>query len=1568
MAEVGGLLAAAVLKVAAEKVAGMVGDRVMLQWRFGNDLEDMRDTVESVEAVMEDAERRSIEDASVRLWLKRLTRASYDISDMFDEFEVDVTKKSALPKFKVLNPCLTLAPEVSMAGKMKKVREKLEKISNDHHKFSFMAGSSSYMQQLVDERATSAKVKEADILGRDEEKQKLIDLLTIASNSSDVVILPIYGIGGIGKTTLAQLLYNDNHFKDYEKAWVYVSQIFDLEKIGKSIKSQLQKEQSQLTNQKTDSDPLARKKILIVLDDLWEKNDYKLDDLKRSLETVGNECKVHVIVTTRDSDIAQKIQTTEAYEIKPLPYWMCWNIIKQIVGFEDRVDKDSLEPTGIEIAKRCGGVALAARALGYMLRSRNSSGWNSVKGSGLWNLSRSGYTTSPDDTVLASLRLSYSSMLPYQRLCFAYCATFPKDHKMAKDDLIYQWAALGFIKPSDSNTVPIWQDGENCIKQLLGMSFFEHPNSSLSDGKHDDDVTMFIMHDLVRNLARSIMGDEVLDTSQKCSIGEQVLDISQKFSIGGHNCHYVSLADCSRPLNSFVTYPDKIRALRFLGSCKIGQCAARLSMAKYLRVLDLGECSIQKLPSSVGRLKLLRYLNAPGIKDRTIPSCITKLSKLIYLNLRGSSMLSALPDSIGEMKSLMYLDVSGCSEISELPKSFGKLKNLVHLDFSKCSNVRGVSKFLGNLTQLKYLNLSYCRNIGEVQVGLGSLIKLQYLNLSCSSYFTERSDGDVLGTLTNLEYLNLSSTEASSLKTLPEALGRFTELKYLNLSGRNQLKELPRSFGKLRNLVNLDLSDCSHVHGVPVALKSLTKLRYLNLSGTSRYLNNEDKPPLFGLPEAIAELNELWYLNLSHCLSHIWEVSQYDICDDFFDRISILPNLVHLVLSENGLLRTIPDSILRLSKLQTLDLTGCSSLRWLPNNIGYMDSLKFLFVSGCPALDKSTLRMGKSLISPNFVVENAEGEQSSNLVLLKDENPLELEISCLENVKSLEEAQRIKLREKQSMIKLALDWTRGKKGYVEDMELSSDLMPPSSLEEFELRGYNSVSFPAWLLGIAYYLPNLLTVKLAGLPQCRRLPPLGQLPKLKHLYLEAMPNVTKIDSDFCGGVNAFVQLEELSISNMESLEEWTTSYSYAEDVALEFMFPNLETLTIQGCRKLRVNPRPPRVKSFWQIIDSDGVLFQWGDRASHTAPSTSSALEDGLRVESFPDLLALKIDSDRVLFQWEDNAPHTAISTSSALVNDLRVKSCMAPMHKWKLLHHLPALNKLTIEDCIEDSNDPSCPLAIDGALCSLRNLHLTSLASLPQWLGGLTSLQRLGIKDCPSLNNLPESMQNLSSLQTLVIEKCPSLNNLPESMWHLSSLQILKIEDCPNLNNLSESMRHLSSLQDLHLYRCTGIQALPQLLGDLCSLEKLEIMDCPNLNNLPESMRYISSLKSLYLIDCVGIEALPECLGDLTSLQILSIWQCPRLNKLPESIWHLSSLHTLSLDDCGGIQALPERLGDAVSLKHLRIIKCAGIVSLPESIQKLTNLEELYISCCPALEQWCNLEENKTKIADINKV
>lgn len=271
-----------------------------------------------------------------------------------------------------------------------------------------------------------------------------------------------------------------------------------------------------------------------------------------------------------------------------------------------------------------------------------------------------------------------------------------------------------------------------------------------SIGLSRDNSTFFNMHDLVHDLARSIMADGVLETSKMGCTGR-------------NNCRYALLTDSSSPLKLYVASPAKIRALRFLGYGRTGIHGAAFSSAKYLRVLDLSECYTAKLPNSIGELKQLRYLNAQGVQDKVIPRSITQLFKLNYLNL-GGSLITELPESFGKMKSLMHLNLSCCLKLVKLPKSFVDLKELVHLDLHNCRNVDIVPGLLLELKELAYLDLSKCICVKAMAEDLGGLAKLQYLDLSGTFMGKKILSGlkKAMSNLTDLRYLDISAVRGLS--------------------------------------------------------------------------------------------------------------------------------------------------------------------------------------------------------------------------------------------------------------------------------------------------------------------------------------------------------------------------------------------------------------------------------------------------------------------------------------------------------------------------------------------------------------------------------------------------------------------------------------------------------------------------------------------------------------------------------------------------------------------------------------------------------------------------------------
>lgn len=1033
-----------------------------------------------------------------------------------DEFatETEASSSSSVPKLTAVSPGPTICLENTMANELKKSTAELYSMTDQIQHFSSMPDDSVNVQLHADIRETASDVEEALIIGRTGEKKKIVAALS--GSITQVTILPIYGFGGIGKTTLAQLVFNDSQFDGYSKVWVYVSQNLDLNKIGNSIISQLSEESHVAEKQMIHNHLrklLAGKKILIVLDDVWEKNPDILKSLKAMLR-LGADSMVKIIVTTRDEAIAREIcHTVEPYKLVTLTDKICWKIIKQKSAFKNRVDKKQLKHIGREIATKCGGVALAAQSLGYTLNGKTSDEWESVRDNYIWNLSTSEDPSSTDHEVLASLLLSYSRMPDWLKLCFSYCGVFRKGRNIAKYDLIHQWIALGFTEPS--RIFDTMQLCEKYVTQLLGMSFLQYSKTSSSHTR-DKDVTFFTMHDLVHDLAKEILAHQI--------------------NTGGNECRYALLTNCSSALQLFVAFPANIMALHFRDCGKQELCGGAFSPAKCLRVLDLSECFIQKLPDCIGQLKQLRFLHAPRIQEM-IPNCITELSELNYLNLRDSPSISVLPESIGDMKGLMHLDLSGCVEIRELPISFAELKQLVHLDLSHC-------------------------NMSEAEA-LGGCTKLQYLNLSATLY---------------------------------------------------RQKE--------------------HIRRLPKIISNLIKLRYLNLSG---------------------------------CMSAMVSASENEIVK-LLDSVCTLPNLEHLDLSNNREYFSIPESIGNLMKLHTLNLLGCCRLK----------------------------------LPADLVAHALSDKCSSNIILLQRTYPEVLTIYKLENVKSAEEAQSIRLIYDQNIEELTFQWTSAAGRFVDDKEVLEKLVPPSSVQRLYISGYRSVSVPDWLMGIRQHLPNLSQLYFCDFPNCNNLPSLGQLP----------------------------YLQELGLCRIDSLEEWNTAYTSGE--------PKLMALTIDQCAKLRIKPCPPRAKVL-RIIDCDDMLSSWGESSSHSGASSSP-------------ITKLIVKNCKVpMHQWR-------LLHQLPVLRSLTITGCSDLTTSPKIVQQLSSLVSLSL-----DQAELPRWLAELTSLPDLRLSECRSMTSLPQWLGKLTFLKELHIMRCEGIRSLPNSIQQLTKLENLVIRGCPTLVKWCES-------------------------------------------------------------------------------------------------------------------------------------------------------------------------------------------------------------
>ncbi|KAI4968605.1 hypothetical protein ZWY2020_045935 [Hordeum vulgare] len=1052
----------AIVERACAKLRSAIGDEAVARWNFTADLQKMLEALEAIQPMLDrvemqtfsdmwvaqrlsEAESEAFMDSRGGVWLQRALNAAYKTIDTVDELQ-DARPKAAatmtrmLPRLAIMRNAMTI--EVQETKKL--VMSAHEQLSGLLHHFT----GKPVLHGIADaKRITGPVFEEAMVLGRGSDKQRTIAaLLSSEPNITQEhnTILPIFGFPGSGKTTLAQMVFNDTHsLQGYDfRVWIHVSPQFEFHTIAESIINHVSGRGQKANNwssyvegmestMKRLHKLLSGKKVLLVLDDLWEEDPVQLQRLKSMLTFLGD--KMDVIVTTCNKAIARKICTVEPYRLNRLSDDTCWEIIKKSISFEG--GEEELEKIGQEIGSKCQGVPSLARAYAGMLGSlRDDMPWKRILEWDIWFRTWI-YKTTLTLTFL-SFELSYMRMPPDLRLCFAYyCQIFSSGHIIVKDDLVHQWIALHLIEPSEILSAA--QIAEGHITRLQDMSFLQTAEFNHANGKDNKGVILFTVHALAH-------------------------DLTKRF-VPSLNYHLVTNHHGKL---DYRYYYDNLRALRCVSCSKVEFDEDSFSSHK-LRVLELKDSPVQKLPDSICQLRYLGYLK------------ISEFTGLV-----------TLPESFGLLKNLFHIDLSGCSGLINLPESFGKLICLVHVDLSSCSGLVALPESFGKLINVMHINLSGCSGLVTLPESFGKLVNLVRINLSGCSGLTNLPES--FGRLINVMNINLSG--CSRVAALPESVGDLVNLTHVNLSRCHGLTELPKPLQKLGKLVHLDLSFWSFFEGIGKGLGGLTNLEHLNLSNPFCHLVPH-RSHLKGLKDGLSKLTKLRYLNLSMCLNPIfyYHKSQEESLQFITECVKDLSTLEHLDLSHNTFLFDLPESLGDLNNLHTLNLSGCIRLK----NVGEMKSLKFI-----------NLRKCRSLESCQFVVHIVDDDDeysSSNIVQLEEVNCQELQISCLEKVKSKEEAHRTKLVEKLKLQKLKLSWTLDTIGRVEDSAFLRALVPPPNLQCLEVNGYTGTCFPEYLSE----LTSLQELKLVRCKQLNSLPDTMQkLTSLKDLCIFDCPELEK----------------------------------------------------------------------------------------------------------------------------------------------------------------------------------------------------------------------------------------------------------------------------------------------------------------------------------------------------------------------------------------------------------------------------------------------------------------------------
>ncbi|XP_030520757.2 putative disease resistance RPP13-like protein 1 [Rhodamnia argentea] len=1320
-----------------------------------------------IDKVLYDAEDRQLTgDPEAKLWLEDLRNLAYDIDDLLDEFATKSAenKSKAEPstsKARSFLPscCFGLSPRAIMLDR--KMRSKIEDMDNRLQEIITRKDSLNLRENngqrsahnRLDKLLPTTHLPEPCFVSREDEKRKILKLLTGEQGDitcADPKVIPIVGMGGVGKTALAQQVFNDTRVTSYfdVKAWTCVSDIFDVLAITKSIigttNSNLSCEGKDLNwLQDKLKENLSGKKFLVVLDDVWNENYGNWTTLLKPFQSGAKGSKI--ILTTRNRGVAS-LASASPYYLKELSQDACMTLFAfHALGVGNFDRHPHLEELGRKIVEKCKGLPLAVKTLAGLLRTKDSPHeWEAILNSKIWDL--------PEESndILPALKLSYLHLPSNMRRCFASCAIFPKDYEIERDELIHWWLGEGLLEGKEGKNH--WSTGLRFFNELVSRSLLQKSSSSES---------LFLMHDLVNDLAKLVAG------ATHFSSGE--LEGDQTDASFARHASFI-------PTNNIV--PERFKIYHRMGGLRSFISLRKQSRSsflpqevlcdlllalKHLRVLSLSHYFIREVPDCIGRLRHLGHLNLSHTDIETLPKSVAALYNLEALVLRGCRWLIKLPEGMEKLMNPRFLDITDTPKLGAI-LHIGNLEGLEMLSMFVVGTENG-----SRLKELKNLN-----NLRE-ELCISDLHMVQ-----------EATDANVANLCVKKGICRMAMQWSEDFANFRNEQLELEVLDFLR--PHRGLENLAISyFGGLQfppwlgspshvNIVCLRLHGCRRAEALP-SLGQLYSLKELYIEGLNAVVRV--RPDFYGSNSPFPSLITLEFKDMP-----LWE--DWSQCVGTEEAGVLFPRLEHLIIRDCPVLMGRLPS--QLSSLAKLEIDSCPRMDASPSIIS-LPSLKELSFGGCNVgvlkrlvnLTSVTALVikdvaGLTWLSHGFTsslvkLEMLEMTSCKELIYMWQDRDVIRDLICLKSLLVQECPGLVSLAAGEEDIELPVNLETMEVASCDNLEkLPSKMHALSSLRDLAIEKCPKLaSFPE--TGIP---TSVISLEIRDCEMLQSLPIIGGLSSHP-----AEPSSSSSSRN--NHVDLTSCLQEIRIWRCDSLP----ASPFSEG---RFLPATLKTLDIWRCRGVEslAEINVDRLQSLQKIVIRDCEKLRSLPQGLHTLSHlTVLWLKDcpALELECFPPL--------------------------PPGISNFRLEGCPKIKALPNQLHRLTCLRDLEIKRCESMTRFP------DGGLPpQLQELRVWECGNMKQpvreWLTPLTSLEELSIYGSSIGGGGVGEEEDLvlplpSSLLRLYIYNMPNLERL--SITLPPSLRTLWIFNCPKLRELPKDEDGHGhglppSLESLWISRC----------------------------------------------------------------------------------------------------------------------------------------------------------------------